>query len=230
MATGQPSVRSTSRAVSAGDASWPRLAQEAGRLDDVERQVGGPDLDQPPLDAHPPEGQRHRPAAPEDEARLRGHLPHQHREEIEHVAVGQLVDVVEHEDERLAAGEHGDELGQRRGTELRGSGPERRHASGIDGFDAIEGQCDVGQQGGGVVLGGAEGEPGDRARVGGDQLGDEGRLAVTGGRRHRDHVAVAGADAIDERGTGDDARRGLVELGGDRHEANGLQLLTNRTP
>ncbi len=97
-----------------------QLVQEQRRLSAVERQLGRSDLHDAPLHPEPAEGQRRGGSAGEHDAGAGGHLGDHHRQRVEHGATGELVDVVEDEDERAAAGgEHGAELLQRGRTDRR---------------------------------------------------------------------------------------------------------------
>ena len=145
------------------------------------------------------------------------------------LAADQLVHVVEHEDERLAPRrEHGAELLERRRADGRRSPPQHRHTPGIDRFDGVERQRDVGEERGGVVLHRGQRDPCRGACIVGRHLGEERGLAVAG-RRGDDHdVASSGLDVLEQGRARDGPRRRPVQLRRGRDEPDRLQLVAHR--
>ena len=77
-----------------------QVGEEDRRVERIERQLRRAHLDQAPADAQPSERQRDGRAAAQHDGRPGWHLGDEHRQHVQDVAAGQLVDVVEHEHER----------------------------------------------------------------------------------------------------------------------------------
>lgn len=107
------------------------------------------------------------------------------------------MDVVEDDDEVRVAAEELHELGDR-SVRIAPGRYETAKRPLIDLRDSIEGGTDLEQEQGRVVVRGVERDPGHRTPRGGRVLGEERRLSVADGRRHRHEGSACVLDSVDE--------------------------------
>ena len=168
--------------------------QHGGGLLGGEGERGCPQLPQLAGEPQPSEAQRRVRAAGQHQPQARRPVVQQGREACQRVGVGQLLQVVEHHDERAG---HRDQRVDDGVEELRAAARHvgqphsaQRVGGGHGGHRREGGQHARPEPPVGVVLA-VDGQPGDPARLPRHPVGEQERLAVTGGRRDEDDLAVA---------------------------------------
>ena len=194
-AAGQPAVCACSSRCCAGVTCTSARAEHGRGLLGGEGERGRAQLPQLAREAQPPQAQRRVGAAGQHQPQARRPVLQQGREARDRVGVGQLLQVVEHHHERTG---HGHQRVDDGVEELRAAA---RHVGQPHGAQRVGGghgrhRRECGEHARpeppvGVVLA-VHGEPGDPARLPGDPVGEQERLAVARGCRNEDDLAVAG--------------------------------------
>ena len=201
-----------------GDVGQRQLQPGAGEqrrgLLDVQRQVLGPELEEPA--SGPQSGDRKARFAARDERQLRpvGQVPAEQGDEPEHVGVADLVHVVEDEQDRPR------QAGHREGERRQDPGPDRDRSPaegaeevGVERLDPVDRRREVGEQHDRVVVMAVERQPGDVTRVDRRPLRQQRGLAIAGrGAHEHDPRPLRGAQPLDHHRAADHPRTRRREL------------------
>ena len=166
----------------------PCLLEQVGRLGGGHHQLARRDLPQAMLRAQAPE--RHLRLLPrgDRQGRARVEAAGELGQRGERLGVVQGVEVVEHDHERaLALAQRVADPGHDDLPEVRAGREQRREDRVVERLDLVDCGGDRTEQEDRVVIALVQGDPGEGALVGVLPLGEEGRLAVPGGRRDEDH-------------------------------------------
>jgi hypothetical protein len=191
------------------------LQQGAGLLV-VHGEVLDPELQHPALGAQQRHRQRQRGSGGQQQLRPGGQLGGQLGHQVQGLLVAEQFDMVKDQGHWLGHGRHrGRQPGHR--VHDRGARPgQPANDSGVDRLDPIQGDGQVGQQQRRIIVALVDSDPGHRARLAFGPLGQQGRLAVPGGRDRTDHRhRIRGEQPIHQQGPEHDPRpsRRRVQLG-----------------
>ena len=183
----------------------------------VQGERGRSELEQLAGDTKPGQAQPGLGPPGEHELRALRHVEEQCGEGIQAFVVLELVDVVEHEHERLwPSGQRGDQAGETLRPQRVAGARERLEHGGVERRAGVQRLGDVGQKDDGIVVAVVERDPGERATVVCGPLPENRRLAVTGRCDDADDATAAlTGEAADEPRPLDEARprQRHVELG-----------------